>query len=179
MRDTSRFTKTSKRDYALAFSTCAVLVNSWALFNLAETVPSWILQLTVWEILGGISYVLTFALIESLVIFTIIVLINFLLPKRFFSDKFFLNSTLLALVLLVAAILLQNYFEEIITWNPGVILGVSLFAVLLIVILFVLVNRVNKLNVRVYTVVDRAVVLGTIYIFFDILGLFNVITRNL
>jgi len=179
MRDTSRFTKISKRAYALAFSTCAVLVNSWALFNLAVTIPSWILQLTVWEILGGISYVLTFALIESLVIFTIILLINFLLPKKYFSDKFFLNSTLLALILLVVAILLQNYFEEIITWNPGVILRVSLFAVLIIVIIFVLVNRVKKLNARVYAFVDRALVLGTIYIFIDILGLINVITRNL
>jgi len=81
--DASQLAKTSKDKIGLAFTTCVALVNMWAVFNLLETIPSWVLQLNAWEIIEEISYTLTFALIESVFPFVLIIIINIVVPKQF------------------------------------------------------------------------------------------------
>jgi hypothetical protein len=81
--DASQLVKTSKDKIALAFTTCVALVNMWAVFNLLETIPSWVLQLNAWENIEGISYTLTFALIESVFLFVLVIIVNIVVPKQF------------------------------------------------------------------------------------------------
>jgi len=53
----------------------------WAVINLLETIPSWVLQLNAWENIEGISYTLTFALIESVFLFVLFIIVNIVVPK--------------------------------------------------------------------------------------------------
>ena len=81
--------KTSKDKIALAFTTCVALVNMWAVLNLLETTSSWVLQLNAWENIEGIPSTLTFALIESVFLFVLVIIVNIVVPKQFLLKNSF------------------------------------------------------------------------------------------
>jgi hypothetical protein len=177
--DVSQLVKTSKDKIALAFTTCVALVNMWAVFNLLETIPSWVLQLNAWEIIGGISYTLTFALIESVFLFVLVMIVNFIVPKQFFAEKFILNSTILALLIFIWAILVQKNYDSIISLDGKTILFLLSTILLSIVIVIVIANHIRNLEVIISAIVNRVAILAVIYLILDILGILIVITRNL
>ncbi len=151
----------------------------WAVFNLLETIPSWVLQLNAWEIIGGISYTLTFALIESVFLFVLVMIVNFIVPKQFFAEKFILNSTILALLILIWAILVQYNYDSIISLDRKSILFLFSTILLSIVIVILIANRIRNFEIIISAVVNRVAVLAVIYLILDILGILIVITRNL
>jgi len=151
----------------------------WAVFNLLETIPSWVFQLNAWEIIGGISYTLTFALIESVFLFVLVLIVNFIVPKQFFAEKFILNSTILALLIFIWAILVQKNYDSIISLDGKIILFLFSIILLSIVVVIVVANRIRNLEIIISTIVNKVVVLAVIYLILDMLGILIVIIRNL
>ena len=72
----------SRREAALVFTACAFVINFWSIFNILNWMPSFLLHLRWWEILAVVSYIQAFALLESVIIFGVIVLAGVILPYR-------------------------------------------------------------------------------------------------
>jgi len=166
-------------DLGLAFTTCIVIVHLWSIFNLLETIPSWIFRLTTWEIIGGISYTQVLAFFESMLLFGILLFIGILIPKRFYADKFVVHSALFALLISIWAVIIQYNYGVIRTLG-GKKLLILLFLILLSAsLILIIVNRIKKIDLLIYSVVQKMAVLGIVYLIIDVLAIFIVIARNL
>lgn len=174
-----RVIKVSKREILSVFLVCIICVNIYTWIRLVETIPSWVLQLDSLEILGGISYVLSFALIESSIIFLIILLLSLIIPRQYFASQFVANGTLIALSLYSMAVVLHSNFDLLISLNKTQFLILSILIIILISVVLVLINRFKKLDTVITSIVDKALVLGFVYFIMDVIGIIFIVLRNL
>ena len=137
-------------------------------------VPSWVLSMTLWEVISTVAYTLTFALIETLIVFLPVILIAMILPRRWVQEKFIpLSSLLLTELTLMAvglhfAIILEKP-KRLLLLSYAFVLGLTTFLVL----------RFPRIQNVLRAVVERLTVLSFIYIFFDMISLVIVLIRNL
>ncbi|HZQ07263.1 MAG TPA: hypothetical protein VFD70_11855, partial [Anaerolineae bacterium] len=78
----------ARRDILLVFAACVVPVFAWALLSYLDAFPGFILRMSIWDLLGSISYVLAIALIESIIFLIPILLLAILFPSRFLKNHF-------------------------------------------------------------------------------------------
>ncbi|MEZ4646483.1 MAG: hypothetical protein R3E31_27805 [Chloroflexota bacterium] len=161
------------------FVACAFPIHVWLIINVMREVPAWILRLSIWDLVGVISYSLMFALLETSVIFAGIVLLGFIVPGRFFRHKFVALSTMLVFVTSIWFVILQ-YNSWIIEFKrPFITLIWGLTYLIAVIIGYWFVNRRPKLEAGINNFVQRLGVLSFIYIFLDVVGLIIVIIRNI
>jgi hypothetical protein len=72
----------------LTLSSILFVINVWTIVNILRAIPSWIMSRTVWEVIGIISYPLTFALLESVLLLLGLVILAGILPGKFLREKF-------------------------------------------------------------------------------------------
>ncbi|MGD2148904.1 MAG: hypothetical protein PVH41_19585 [Anaerolineae bacterium] len=70
----------TKQESISLFAACAFPVHSWAVLWFLHRLPSWILFLKPWDLVGIFAYVQAFALFESAVLFLIVVALSLVLP---------------------------------------------------------------------------------------------------
>lgn len=169
----------SRQELLNVFAACAFPIHVWLIINVMREVPAWILRLSIWDLIGVISYSLMFALIETGIIFLGIVLLSLVLPRRFFRHKFVALSTMLVFVTSAWFIVLQ-YNSWIIEFKrPIISLIWALSFLLAAAVGYVLVSRRPKLEAGINNFVQRLGVLSFIYVFLDVVGLIIVIIRNI
>ena len=166
-------------DLGLAFTTCVVIVHLWSIFNLLETIPSWIFRLTTWEIIGGISYTQILAFIESILLFGIILFIGILIPKRFYADKFVVYSALFAILIAVWAVIIQYNYGAIRTWGGEKLLILFFLIFLSASLIPIIIHRIKNIDPLIYSAVQKMAVLGIVYLIIDVLAIIIVVVRNL
>lgn len=139
-----------------------------------KNVSSWVLEMSVWDLVGAISYTLSFSLFETLVVFLPLVLLGHLIPKRWLGDKF---------VALSGAFVLEASFMAIaIHYDQKILLAkLNLLIIFLGVfsILTLLVYKFSKLKMAFGIIAERITFLALLYLFLDGLGLLIVLSRNL
>lgn len=79
------------------YAVAAFMAYGWNIIHFLWKVPSWLLFLTLGEILSLLAYAMTAALVESLIILAAVLLIAFLLPESFFKRDFIVRATWLIL----------------------------------------------------------------------------------
>lgn len=136
-------------------------------------IPSWLVYMTSWELLGAIAYTLSFALFETLAAFLPLLILAVVLPQKWYGEWFLAAGSLL---LLEAALLAMGLHVLILNDLPkrNAILGFGILALLTVF----LVLRYPKVNRGLRMLADRLGVLTAIYIFFDGLGFVIVFARN-
>jgi len=155
---------------------------------------SWLAERTnAWDALGVVSYGMIFALAESLVVFCVLALLGFLTPRQWEIDR---RIAFLGLFILITSIwgmigqllflgniflpaqaiqLLRSsshplrilYAACLIVVTPTVLLPVYAFI------------RSNRAVMFMQNLMERLALLTTFYLFFDLLGLFVVVIRNI
>ena len=155
------------------FVFCAFPIHVWALINMFQDVPSWVLYLRSWEVIGMVAYTLSFALIETLIVFVVVLLIGLIVPKRWLVDKYIPLASLWLVEVAFMAILFQH---AIIYYLPkrNLVIGYAL----ILAVSAILILRFPKVGIIFRWVAEKLVVLSVLYIFFDVLGLLVVILRN-
>ena len=162
------------------FAVTTLLVYSWTMYRMLQKLPSWLLYLNFWEILSNFSYALVFNFFECLLIAVLIVLLSALLPRRFFTDLFVAQGSLLSILgtayLVYLAIVVgqskANFFPwDVIRWAP--VVG------LVILVLVFLLSRVAVIRKGLEAFADRASVLLYLFIPFSLLGAIVLIVNNL
>lgn len=84
-------------DILPVYAVAVFMAYGWNIIHFLWKVPSWLLFLTMGEILSLLAYAMSAALAESLVILAVVLLIAFLLPESFFKRDFIVRATWLIL----------------------------------------------------------------------------------
>jgi hypothetical protein len=165
----------SKDDFLSIFTACVLPIHFWCIISLLIDIPSWLFIYDYIELIGGIAYTLVFCLLETLLVFTGVVTFRLLLPRRWAADWFVSFSILMVFELTMTALLFQFFTVQ------GIYYKTELIAVSAVVIglTALLVSKFTRLNKLIRLITNHFSILAYIYIFFDVVGLFIVLIRNL
>lgn len=83
------------REVITMFLVCALPVHAWAVLIMLRVFPAWAMRMDRWDLAGSIAYTLTFALIESLVVFLCVMLIDMVLLFRWSRISFVVRGSIL------------------------------------------------------------------------------------
>jgi len=159
------------------FVICVIATHSWSIINLFRDVASWSLSLSVWDLLGSVSYTLISILFEALVVFLILLLlIGVLLPKKWLGNRSITISTVIILESTILAIVFKPYIAIGFSMGTFQLLSLLVIALLLIAILLIRNKRIESIINRI---VEPLTTLAFVYVFIDLIGLIIVLIRNL
>lgn len=187
---TSRY---SRQGLWSLFLICAFPLHLWTLI-LAFRDISWVTERTnAWDAIGVVSYGMIFALIESLLIFLVLVLVGFLTPWRWESDRRIAFLAFLVLILSVWAMISQLLFLWDVSLPASAIeylrnsdhpVRIVYAACLIIITPTVLLPAYSFLKTKsavtvMQNLMERLSLLSMFYLVFDLLGGIIILVRNL
>jgi hypothetical protein len=168
----------STQNLTLVFSTCAFPIYVWSILHVLYQVPAWVMQLNTWDLIGLIAYTQAFALIETIVVFFMLVLLSAILPAWFLRDRFVAQASMIILLSSAWSIVLF-YNTEIINratrktlvfWFAAYLASIGVF--------YVPIQRCKKLEALIRSIVERLQVLSFVYVTVGFLSVIIVILRN-
>lgn len=166
-------TRFAERGLLQLFVFCAFPIHVWTIVNMLLDIPAWLVYMTSWELLGAIAYTLSFALLETLVVFIPVLIVGVLLPRKWYGEWYL---AAVSLILFEFALLAVGLHALILNDLPkrNAFLGFGFFALFTIL----LVLRLPDVNRGLRAIADRLGILTSIYLAFDVLGFMIVLVRN-
>jgi hypothetical protein len=161
----------TKQESFLVFSVCIFPIHFWISIAFLYNFPSLILKANVWQMLGVLAYMFTFALIESFSLFLFIVLVSVLLPNRFIGKQFVSLGTILAIAFSVTALLLNIQLALERVW-----LILTFTGILLATLIFI--NNKSTSYKQMNRIAERFTVTGFLFIIIDIASIFYITMRQ-
>lgn len=167
----------------LLLSACIFPIFLWAFISLFNQIPALILKLNTSEIVGASAYVLTYASIESLLVFifaaTIVLSVALVLPRKYFGDHLAAMGSFL--VFLVAAIFMyaQLNYDHVIDILEHQALPYLLLIGVIFLIYCILILKYPKLEAGIIALLKRISTLSILYAGLGLLGVVIVIIRNI
>ena len=162
----------TRQDSFLVFSVCIFPIHFWISIAFLYNFPSLILKANIWQMLGVLAYMFTFALIESISLFLFIVLISVLLPTRLIGKRFVSLGTIMAIAFSVTALLLNNQLAMEKIWLLLTFLGI-----LLATLIFV--NTRATSFKQMDRIAERFSVIALLFIIVDIASVFYITMRQI
>lgn len=165
-------------DLLYGFTICAFPVHVWAIVIVMQEVPAWILRLSLWDMVGVISYSLALALRESIIIFLGLCLLAFILPPWLLSKKFTASSAILLFVSAIWFIFL-HYNDHIIEQRQYIFFAIWAGSWVLVAGgLIALIHKRPKLEKSIRNFAEQLAILSFLYLFFDVVALIIVVIRQ-
>lgn len=161
------------------FATGVFFVHLWTFYNVFHEVPAWVIRMSLWEVAGVVSYVLLFALVDSLLLAGGLTAIAVVLPRRWFRDNFVAQGSIAALLISAFAVFFHLRGDALDIWSFKRLLFWGGIAALTVVLVSFAVNRIPKVSGLIRIAAERIAVVSAIYIFFDILSVLVVLARNI
>jgi hypothetical protein len=168
----------SKRAGIRLLLMCVLASHLWAIPGLLNEVPALILRLSVWNLIGVISYYMLFTLCEAVFVWMALNLLGAILPDAIIQQQLLAKGSVLVLVTYLWLAPILHNFRMLLYWPVGAWLWVGLY-VLLLLSVQLLFMRFPSLDRRIRAAIDRLVVLAAAYVILDILGIFVIFVRNL
>ena len=168
----------SRRNIVDVYLACLFPIQVWSIYNSLREVPAWLRQMSLWDVIGVVSYPQVFVLFESVVIFLPLVLLSALLPAGWFRDKFVPLGTGIVYLSVVWFILAHINDLTLRYWGLGEFLpwiGLFLFSQILF---FSLIHYSHKLQSIIVSWVNRVAVLSIVYLLIDLISVLIVVIRN-
>lgn len=161
-------------DMMLAFAICVFLVFSWSMLIFFEKLQYWMLFLSTSELIGALAYALSFALLESVAIWSAWILASVVLPSRFLRERFVALGGGIIIVSAIWVIADHVYIVRLLEFGlwPFLCLG-SLILVYLVIF------HSQHLQSFLTSMAERATVLLYLYVPAALVSLVIVIIRNL
>jgi len=139
------------------------MIYGWTIIRFFWKMPSWLLFMSVWDLLSALSFTLSANLIESLLVLAGVLLLSLVLPGKWFRISFIASGSLTSALSLGYLMLVADHYHsktelpsEIFAWAPAV--------VLIIILLLILFTRISLLKELVEELADRA----TIFLYLSI-----------
>jgi hypothetical protein len=160
------------------FALCALPVHLWTILNMLRDVPAWAMRMDLWETIGAVSYTLSFALLESILL-TLPLLIVFLLASRRWPESYI--SSLLTLMIMEATVtaIIVHFSPELYLRRRQV---VAIFLVIYLcsaVPLLLAVVRWPQIGDNFRGVIERIQPLTYVYLAFDLTAVAIITLRNI
>ncbi len=120
-----------RQQAAQVFAVISILLYGWTTYRFLQKLPSWLYYLNAAEIISNYSFTLVLNFLEALLFMGFVVILGFLLPKRFFMERFVAHGSLLAVFCLGYLIYLASaigqskssqFPSELFNWTPFVFL---------------------------------------------------------
>ena len=187
---TSRY---SRQGLWSLFLICAFPLHLWTLI-LAFRDIAWITERTnTWDAIGVVSYGMVFALVESVLIFLVLLLLGLITPWRWDSDRRIAFLAFLVLITSVWAMISQLLF----LWNVSLPaqaieflrqsdhpVRITYAVCLMVITPTVLLPAYSFLKTKkavavMQNLMERLSLLSVFYLVFDLLGVMIIVVRNL
>jgi hypothetical protein len=159
------------------YAVIVTVVYAWSLLKFFWRLPSFLYSSTAGEIVVTYAYLNVVNFLESVVILLIPVALSFVLPDKWFYDRFTSKSVLLVslllgyLVYLARHIIVEQPFPyTLMKWSP--------FFGLLILVLVFLLDRIILLSKIAESLANRLVVFLYVFIPVSLISLLVVLFRN-
>jgi hypothetical protein len=171
----------------LVFGAVIFAVYGWSIRGFFYKLPSFMLYFGLGANLAILCYMLAFALLESLLVTSLLVLVSVILPSRWLKAGFAYKAFLVILVATIAMILFEGYYraaflKDILAGQtypfPPFILGMA-GSILALAALLWLFHWKPRLQAYALDVAERMSLFTYIYVPLGIIGLVVVLARNL
>jgi hypothetical protein len=161
-----------------AFMACVFPIHVWSIVNILRTIPSWILSMDIWQLIGVIAYTQAFALLESVLVFLILLFIAIILPRKWFRDRFVAQVCMAVLFASAWAILAHFYGQNYGIWAIKRFL-LSMTPLLVLIIVFsILIIRFKGFQKVIDAFVEHLLVLSLLYVGIDVFSIIVILFRN-
>ncbi len=186
------------RNLVFLFALCALPIHLWAVYKAFPDVETIYYFTGVWDAVCYVLYVMLYALVESVVVFAMVLLLSLLGAVRWKKSKLVVITVSLYYIVALGAVVrqlyldhsaeIQRFYSEFIFYHlPGYSLRVQylILAVMLALILGSVLGVVVLLdrNKRVFNIasqiLDRVYILSMCYLVIDAVGLVVFLLRNL
>jgi len=170
-----------QKEILYVFGGVVFAIYTWAIRGFLYQLSSLRLYHTLGEIFAIFSYLMAFALIESLIVMSGLVLVGFTLPRKWFREGFAYKGFITTLVAGIAMITLQYYLFSLNYEIPPmkvIYLGFGITTILLISLIWVFQNR-PQLQKFLLAVQERLQIFIYFYVPLGIVGLAVVAFRNI
>jgi hypothetical protein len=183
----------SRKNTLTLFLVIAFPINFWAIIIWFRNIGSVAEENGLWDAVGVGAYLLSYALLESALIFLAILLLSLLLPKKWGQEKSLAQVSVLYLMLTIGLILEQSralveFPREGFLWRSVnfIINRLSSSPVILVVIaaaltitFLVVIHRSQQVRSVVIASMEKVALLSAIYLILDLAAIILVIIRNL
>jgi hypothetical protein len=168
------------RERVAAFLACLIPVVCWAVFHmLHDGLPVWTRQMSSWDLIGTMAYVLAFALLESAIVFAALLVLSMLLPLSWFRDKFVALGTSIVYVSAAWAVLAQRHTDALRGWPLRWLAPYAGAYLISLLIVAVLVHRSRRAEHMIGSFVRQVTALGAAYLLVMMVAVAIVLIRIL
>ncbi|MBN1875714.1 MAG: hypothetical protein JXA33_15930 [Anaerolineae bacterium] len=134
--------------------------------------------MSVWELVGVIAYTQVFALIESGIVWLLLIVLGMVLPAELFRDRLVAQGSMWAWVTSGWAVAAHYNGDAIRLWGGRDYLLWLVLYIVSIAVFYVLFRCNSKAEGVFRSVVERLMVLSLVYVGLDLLGLLVIFIRN-
>jgi hypothetical protein len=160
--------------------TTTFIVFGWSLGGFFYRFPSFLLGHDIGSLVGILGYMLSFALLETLLILVALILLCVLLPQKWFKEGFAYKGSVTVLIAALAMVQLQDLMGKLESLpERGILYQGLLFTLLITFALILVLQLVKPLQKILLEIVERMQIFAYIYLPLAVVGLLVVIVRNL
>ena len=184
----------SKKGLWLLFLITALPLHAWTIILFLRDFSWLVKSRNVWDSIGVGSYELIFVFFESILIFGIMILLGYFLPKQWIEKKrnVFLATFYMTISFWLIIYKIYEHYQDMLTHKPFfqlfiysnnslkniyiTILILAFFSVF--ITLYIVIKCMGVINFlsKIY---ERFSILSACYIFFDVIGAIVIIIRNI
>jgi hypothetical protein len=172
-----------REDILLVLSACIFSVFLWSFYNLFNQIPAFLHRFTILETIGAASYILLFALLESVLffaaLFLFLILISLLLPKKLWGEHFAAIGGMLAILISAVVATIQLIYDQIMELSKTQIGIYSVGLIVGFLIYYLLILRFPRFENAVRAALNGISILSIIYAALGLVSLLIVIVRNI
>ncbi len=79
------------------FAVTSLMIYGWTTYGFIKRLPSWLYYLNFQEILSNYSYAAAFNFVETLLVMAVILIVNLVLPRKLFMERFVARGSLFSI----------------------------------------------------------------------------------
>jgi hypothetical protein len=158
-------------------------VHFWAMIVFLRELPSYLFRMKIWDILGVLAYTQLIALVDSLLLLMTMLILAFLLPRKWFLAHFSAQALVLAytLILIILPLHILDLLPENLAFigTPAFIIIWAVVLSMICLVLSVKIIHSEKVENACHAFQDKISVVSLVYLAISLTGLLIIIGRNL
>ncbi len=167
------------RQLSPVYAVIVLMIYTWTILWFFWKLSGWLFYLEFDEILTILAYTITINLIESLIVLLAVLVVDVLLPKSWFYDRFVARGSMLAVSSLGYLMYVAYQFQQRAVFPQAFIARLTIPVFFLILSLVFISGRWGVARKIMEELADRATVFLYLSIPISIVSLLTVIVRNL
>jgi hypothetical protein len=134
--------------------------------------------MSLWDMLGIISYTLAFALLETLLFLAVLLAAAFILPGKLYRERFVAQSFMIVILATAWALMMQFFGQALGLWDYKGLVGLLPFIAAMALAAYVT-AKADGLRLGLESLADRLLLLGVLYGAIDIVFIAIMVVRNI